>query len=82
MMADIDRAGLWPDAQMIWSQWEGYLKDPAGQKLETDLAPLIRDGAIFCVDAPFCWRGARGRSAFSPLEGLHFLERVGGIGEA
>jgi len=38
MMTDVDKAGLWPDAQMIWSQWEGYLKNASGQKLEADLA--------------------------------------------
>lgn len=38
MMADIDEAGLWDNARAIWSQWDGYLTNPAGTKLKADLA--------------------------------------------
>ena len=38
MMRDIDDAGLWPCAQAIWSQWDGYLLDGPGAKLKADLA--------------------------------------------
>jgi len=38
MTADVERAGLWPDATAIWSQWSGYLEDGAGAAPKADLA--------------------------------------------
>ncbi len=34
MMRDIDDANLWRGARAIWSQWDGYLKEGAGAKLQ------------------------------------------------
>lgn len=42
MLPDLDALGaeVWPDAQAIWSQWDGYLKDESGSgaKLRAALA--------------------------------------------
>jgi ribonuclease J len=38
MTRDIDLAELWPKARLIWSQWDGYLKEGPGMKLKADLA--------------------------------------------
>lgn len=37
MMRDIDEANLWQGARAIWSQWDGYLKEGPGAKLQEDL---------------------------------------------
>ncbi|MCJ2113460.1 MBL fold metallo-hydrolase [Methylobacterium sp. E-025] len=45
LLPDLDRAGCLAGARAIWSQWAGYLDQPRGQALVTDLAaraiPLI-----------------------------------------
>ncbi len=39
MMADIDlMPGAWAGAQMIWSQWAGYLSSPANEAFRAELA--------------------------------------------
>lgn len=40
MMPDIDAMGaeVWINARAIWSQWDGYLKDGSGAKLQADLS--------------------------------------------
>jgi ribonuclease J len=39
MMADIDlMPGAWAGAQVIWSQWDGYLTTPAHQAFREKLA--------------------------------------------
>ncbi|WP_262269572.1 MBL fold metallo-hydrolase [Microvirga yunnanensis] len=37
MLADVDRVRMASSTRAIWSQWDGYLKDGAGQKLRDDL---------------------------------------------
>jgi ribonuclease J len=37
MMQDVEKAGLWPSGSVIWSQWEGYLKEGSGLQLKNDL---------------------------------------------
>ena len=38
MLADLDRAACLTGATAIWSQWEGYLKRPAGEALRASLS--------------------------------------------
>ena len=38
MLRDLDRAACLTDAHAIWSQWDGYLKQPRGEALLADLA--------------------------------------------
>ncbi len=38
LLPDLDRAGCLTGARAIWSQWAGYLDQPRGQVLVTDLA--------------------------------------------
>lgn len=38
MMRDVDEAGLWKNGRVIWSQWDGYLKDEDGAKLKAELS--------------------------------------------
>ncbi|KQT79526.1 MBL fold metallo-hydrolase, partial [Methylobacterium sp. Leaf466] len=38
LLPDLDRAGCLTDARAIWSQWDGYLRQPRGQALAADLA--------------------------------------------
>lgn len=38
MLADLDRASCLNGAEAIWSQWDGYLKRPAGEALLSALA--------------------------------------------
>ena len=38
MLADLDRAGCLAEAAAIWSQWDGYLKQPTGAALLASLA--------------------------------------------
>jgi len=38
LLPDLDRAECLADARAIWSQWAGYLDQPRGQALATDLA--------------------------------------------
>jgi len=46
MAAEIERAGCLKGAGALWSQWDGYLEGPSGQKLQDWLAthkiPLMR----------------------------------------
>lgn len=37
MLSDIDRTGLWDGARVIWSQWDGYLKEGDGASLKQEL---------------------------------------------
>lgn len=38
LLLTLDRAGCLTGAQAIWSQWEGYLRQPRGRALAADLA--------------------------------------------
>ncbi|WP_458759218.1 MBL fold metallo-hydrolase [Afipia sp. TerB] len=38
MARDVESAKLWENARSIWSQWDGYLKEGPGAKLQADLA--------------------------------------------
>lgn len=38
LLPDLDRAGCLAGAEAIWSQWDGYLRQPRGQALAADLA--------------------------------------------
>jgi ribonuclease J len=38
LLPDLDRAACLAGARAIWSQWEGYLRQPRGQALAADLA--------------------------------------------
>ena len=38
LLPDLDRAGCLTGAQAIWSQWDGYLRQPRGQALADELA--------------------------------------------
>ena len=38
MLRDLDRAACLTGAHAIWSQWDGYLKQPRGEALLADLA--------------------------------------------
>ncbi|WP_082528847.1 MBL fold metallo-hydrolase [Methylobacterium sp. Leaf466] len=40
LLPDLDRAGCLTDARAVWSQWNGYLRQPRGQALAADLAAL------------------------------------------
>lgn len=38
MLRDLDRAACLDGARAIWSQWDGYLKQPRGEALQADFA--------------------------------------------